>query len=1042
MYSEIYKHLSISVAFIILLFGFLFSSIGLHGQVTQAERQATRWCSELDYLDHHNLYLPSISHREKSFNDGILLLQPEIDASINTCLASVKYEEYAAQQCIDLVIRKYYPRYELIDLLMTIADMKYVGKEYQEALDYYDLLSKYELNRDQYAEANFKKAYCHFVLQEFDKAIFYLDLIKESKSDYYYAANYYFGMCLYFQQNYEGAISTFQKIGDAPQYRSYIPYYLTQIYFAEARYEELIRYAESAITKSRIQSILNIRLLLGQAYFELQNYEKALPHLEYYENNSEELTAEEFYQLAYTQYRLGNCDDAIDNFTQLVELDTQIGQLSNNYLADCFLKSGNKKSARTAFRKVSIMDYDGQLAREAEYNYGKLSAELNFERDAINTLINVAKSSPYYSDSQKIISDILNRTTDYSNANKILRSIKVKSPELQATHQKINLYQGIQYYKDKNFQKALSSIDSSMVYSQNAGLTLKSNYWRGKIYNNLEQFDLSIEALETVLENRSNSAIESHIKDAHYTQAYNFLKNKDYKTSQYHFNQLAILYEEEGISNLSGQDVKLYQDAMLRQGDCMYKLKQYSRALGKYEGALDYGDYLGDYVLYQKATLEGLSGKPYDKIISLEELVAQYPKSEYADQAYYDLGNTFMGLGNSEQAVSSFEKLVDTYKNRSDLTNNSFLKLGLLSYNQGDVESALAYYKQIFDNNATSKESAEALLAIKEIYVDDLSTPRRYFDFIKKLPGYELTNLEQDSLTYAVAWSKYQEADYNGAVFSFSQYLDDFEKGLYNLDAYYYRGESHSLLKNYNLALQDYSKIIDVDNGEYSKKALKKAAIISYNHAQDFKRALNYYSRLDTSHFDKNIKHEAQMGALQSAFRINDRNEITKYGRLVYEDPLSTIDERTIAAYYLGKVYFNRKDYQNAKAILRFVVNNSKNNKAAESSYLLSKISFDEGEFALAEEQCNNTNISYGAYPDWVARSLILLSDIYVVKEDLFNAQAALEALIENFKTNEEILNVAQSKLEQVQSITADQNRLKAQSENGLIELDTTGNNE
>ncbi len=1040
MLSEIYRHLSISIAYMLLLFVALLPSVGLFAQVTQAESHFTRISSELSYFDHQQLYLPSVKHRDKSMYDEVHLYRTEIENSIKQCLAIVRHDQQSDQQCIDLAIRKYYPRYELIDILMTVADIKYVEKEYRDALNFYNLLSQYELSRAQYSEANFKKAYCHFVQQEFDEAIFYFDLVKEIKSDYYYPANYYFGMCLYFQQNYEGAISTFQKVGDAPQYRSYIPYYLTQIYFAEARYEELIRYAENALTKSRIQNILNIRLLLGQAYFELQKYDEALPHLEYYENNSEELTAEEFYQLAYTQYRLGNCDDAIDNFSQLVELDTQIGQLSNNYLADCFLKSGNKKSARTAFRKVSVMDFDSQLAKEAEYNYGKLSAELNFERDAINTLINIESSSPYYADSQKIISDILNRTSDYSNANKILRSIKRKSPELQATHQRVNLYQGIQYYKDKNYQKALSFLDSSTVYRQNAEFTLKSNFWIGKTYNNLEQVDQSIDALETVLENKSNPSIKALIKDAHYTQAYNFLKKSDYKTSQYHFNELAIIYEENGVSNLSDQDAKLYQDAMLRQGDCMYKLKQYSRALGKYEGALDYGNYMGDYVLYQKATLEGLSGKPYDKIISLEELVAQYPKSEYADQAYYDLGNTFMGLGNSEQAVTSFEKLVKTYKNRSDLTNNSYLKLGLLSYNQGDVQSALSYYKQVFDNNATSKESAEALLAIKEIYVDDLSTPRRYFDFIKELPGYELSDLEQDSLTYAVAWTKYQEADYNNAVLSFTQYLDNFEKGLYSLDAYYYRGESHSLLKNYNLALQDYGKIIDIDNGEYSKKALKKAAIISYNHAQDFKRALNYYSRLDTSHFDKSIKHEAQMGALQSAFRINDRNEITKYGRLIYDDPLSTVDERTIAAYYLGKVYYNRKDFDNAKAILKFVVNNSKNNKAAESSYLLSKISFDEGEFALAEEQCNNTNMNYGAYPDWVARSLILLSDIYVVKEDLFNAQAALEALIENFKSNEEILNTAQSKLEQVQAMAADQNRLKEQNTNGLIELDTTGN--
>lgn len=38
------------------------------------------------------------------------------------------------------------------------------------------------------------------------------------------------------------------------------------------------------------------------------------------------------------------------------------------------------------------------------------------------------------------------------------------------------------------------------------------------------------------------------------------------------------------------------------------------------------------------------------------------------------------------------------------------------------------------------------------------------------------------------------------------------------------------------------------------------------------------------------------------------------------------------------------------------------------------------------------------AYPYWVAKGLILLSDISMQKNDIFNAKAALEAVQENFR--------------------------------------------
>ncbi len=60
-----------------------------------------------------------------------------------------------------------------------------------------------------------------------------------------------------------------------------------------------------------------------------------------------------------------------------------------------------------------------------------------------------------------------------------------------------------------------------------------------------------------------------------------------------------------------------------------------------------------------------------------------------------------------------------------------------------------------------------------------------------------------------------------------------------------------------------------------------------------------------------------------------------------------------------------------------------------------------------------------------MAKSLLLLSDIQFKKNDLLNAKAILEAILENFQGDEEIVREATQKLEMIREAEADQNRVK-----------------
>ena len=87
----------------------------------------------------------------------------------------------------------------------------------------------------------------------------------------------------------------------------------------------------------------------------------------------------------------------------------------------------------------------------------------------------------------------------------------------------------------------------------------------------------------------------------------------------------------------------------------------------------------------------------------------------------------------------------------------------------------------------------------------------------------------------------------------------------------------------------------------------------------------------------------------------------------------------------------------------------------------------------------NNTEAN--DYPYWVAKSLLLLSDVFAEQNDAFSAKTVLEALIENYdNTEDDILPEARRKLELVNRQINEGSRLDRDSGNNFMENDPNGN--
>jgi tetratricopeptide (TPR) repeat protein len=987
------------------------------------------------------------------FKNVINLLQPinepasemlRIKAELNYAKCAVHLDLPDGEKLILDFIRNYSPDPLANQALVELANYYYNAEKFDKAIEYYSKVPLSGMSREKRAEVRFRMGYSYFVNKEFSKALNNFKEIKDLETEYYYPTNYYLGLCYFFDGNYNEAIRSFRVVEKSKKYDSHVPYYICQIYFAERRYDELIAYASTKVGGRSLNNEKEIRQLLGQAYFEKGDYQNALPHLEYYAERSGKLREEEFYQLGFTQYQTGNYDKAIRSFKELSRVDSRLGQSAMYYLADCYLRAGQKVSARAAFVDAKRMNYDPQIREEALFNYAKLSYELKDPREAVISLQGIPPASANYNAAQSLLGEVLLSYRDYKQAIEVIEKIPNKTIQLQESYQKVTFYRGIQLTREENYAEARRHFEKSMEYPVDQRIKAQAIFWLGDIAFREKQYNTSIKHLNqflTLAKTMTNLPDESSIFTANYIQGYNYLKQENYPSAAGFF-QDAVTGIKRNSNFIRSQIVKrdVLGDATMRTGDCYFKRNQYNQAVQFYDEAINnkYAGYV--YAIFQKAIIEGLRGKTTEKILALERVANEFPDSEYADDALLQLGITFQEIGQLNRSIAPLRKLVTDYRNKSPLVNQGLLQLGLVSYNQGNMETAINYYKQVFTNNPEPSEANFALAALEEIYVSNLGRADDYFAFLETIPGYKLDNFARDSINFKAAESQFENANYNRAVEAYTDYLRKFPNGRYTLTANYHRGESYSVLRNYSEALKDYEAVIEKGPSRFYLKALEKAAIIAYNHEQNFNKSYDFYTKLEAAALTGEERFEAQLGALRSAYRIGNASAVYSLATKVTNNSSASVQQVATANFFLGKMAFDQKDYDNAMTAFNKVIQTSDNEQTAEARYLKAYIYYLKRDLETAQQITINSNKESSAYPYWVAKSVILLSDILTEKGDLYNARAALEALLDNYKDDAELINEARTKLARINQQLNQSSRLSNDTDTKRLELDKGDN--
>jgi TolA-binding protein len=962
-----------------------------------------------DKLKYHEFYIDALYYRARCANE---LDQPQAEKYFLDLL-----DDY---ETTPVTRMSYY----------YLGNIYYKQRKYDKAITYFSQVKAADLNTVQLNEYRFQLGYCYFFKKKFDKAEGMFNIIKETQNKYYYPANYYYGYIAYYKGNYNDALKSFNRIADTKLFGPVVPYYTASIAYHQARYQDAISLANTAISNDKLMYRNELKLLIGKSYFSLGEYQKALPYLKEYYDKVNKANKDDIYQIGYCQYKLQQYDDAAKSLSNLSTLKDSLGQNALFIMGDCYLKTNQKNNARNAFLEVTKIEADPVLKSEALFNVAKLNYELGFNDQAASTMQDFIKKhpkSPHIDEAKEILTNIFLSTNNFRDALTVIQSIDNKSASLKQAYQKVAYGRGVQLYNEKEYNEALKIFEVSLNNPIDLNIQSLCYFWKGECFYALKKYTEAnlnyFKYLETAKVVKSSS-LHTSAAAANYGIGYSYLKKNEYgKAITYFENCIADLQSKSSMSKEDKQYYdRVYPDCLLRSGDCYFTLKSYAKAINAYSNVISKKAPATDYALFQRAMIYGLDGKINDKIKDMETLTNNYGMSPYVDDALFETGDTWLKSERYENAILVFNRIINEFPS-SRYVKNSHLKLGLIYFNTNRMANALDEYKIVATKYPKTPEAKDALDGIKEIYVS-MGDANGYITFVKTLPNSSVSASQQDSVVYQAAERKFKDAQYDAALDKFSDYLNSYPDGFFAADAHYYRASCLMMNKDYLNALTDYEYIINKNERRYLEKSLLQAARIEFFETRRYENAYSYYNKLSKAADLKANIFEAKKGMMKSAFILNRYSEARISAIDITGDELAKEDDLNEANLYLGKIAQLQKQYNDAITYFNKVYKSTKTEMGAESGYRIAECYYSIKDAKNAEVWCYKIIEQTPTYDYWLAKSYLLLTDLFIDDADYFNAKATLNSIIDNYKLNDDIVPAAKEKLNKVLELESGKSKM------------------
>jgi len=852
------------------------------------------------------------------------------------------------------------------ELCFALAKQCYYEGNYRKAIAWFEKTDNRELSSDNRLECLFLQAHAYFQVNNYKKALPLFTTIKnQADSKYKLPAIYYYAHIEYINQNWIAALDGFQAIRHDDRFSVLAGYYTLHIHAMQGRYNEVIDEGSQLLKTAADTRYQEIALLIVDACCRTEQYPLAQEYFNLYKANAITLSRNDQFTEAVIYYQLQQYNEALNRLKPVMGNDS-LGQVAAYYAGATAMKTNDNTAALKYFDTARQPNFNRDIKHDAWLNYVKLAMEVNnntqplydYQKQYPNRDVPQLQAAAYMIDKQ------------YDKALSILSTIPELTEKDKGDIQRAAFAQGINRYKAKQYFEAVQSFNKSLQYDKyDNNIAISARYWKAEALYEQNQFDEAKKLYETFINSPGAFRSGKEYRLAHYNIGYCFFKQKNYTEAGNWFRK---------FTGLSSNDNIFTGNAYCRIADCFFIQKKYGPAIENYDKAIKLKTAEVDYAMFQKALSQGLNEQKQDrKLETLSALLAQFPKSEYVPAAHFEIGRTHVRLNNYAQASKAFHQITDNYKS-NPYAQRALIELGLISVNQGNNKQAIDYYKSAVLANPSTKEAQDALIGLKNAYIETNDVDS-YFAFTKSLAGYSGgSEGEMEEARFAAAEKTYLAGDCEATIKALLAFRQNYPNSKNNIPVNFYLGDCSFRAKDIETAHACFSYVVNQPQNAFTDPALSGLARSAEQLAL-YSEAYEAYMRLYA--VTKEEEHTLKAALLKGKAQEQDGNDnaaFSTYNELAKGHVITP--EGAEAAYSaIAILYKQHKEEEAINAV------------------------FDFSDTKTPQQY-------------WVARSFILLGDIYVDKQDIAQARSTYESILNGYRNkNDDILDIVKQRLAAIQ---------------------------
>ncbi|HUS86809.1 MAG TPA: tetratricopeptide repeat protein [Bacteroidales bacterium] len=999
----------LKVQFLIILFCFL--AAGLSGQKppvysTDDEdfKRAMELYSKEKYASALTLYDDFVS------NSGGMISNEVTEAQFLAAMSSIRLYNSDAEYRMNRFVSEH-PESPLKNIAwLELADHFYQSKNYRRAIWYYEMVDRLELQDELLPEYYFKAGYSQFMNGDKKRAMLYFADIMDIDTEYTPPAIYYFSHIAYENEMYRTALDGFIRLKKDESFGSVVSFYIVQLMYILKDYDGIIENGPSLLEVAGEERASELYRIIGDAYFQKENYSEAVTYLEEHVKRAQRTGREGSYQLAFCYYKAGEYERSIPLFQEVCRTRDEISQNAYYLLGDCFLRQGEKKLAQSAFSSASKMDFDNRIKEEALFNFAKLTYETTYSPfgeviRAFQEYIEQYPASDHLQEAYDYLVSAYMKVKNYNAAIQSLDRIAVKDERLERAYQRVAFYRGLELYRNLGMAAAIDMFDKSLKYGKyDRKIRARANYWKGESWHRLNETEEALASYEEFMGIPGASELEE-------------FSMVGYNIGYIHFNlgeyNEALRWFRSYETNEGEKNEQIITDVHNRMADCYYISTDYDQAIEYYNKVIGKGGKGADYAMFQKGFALGLKHDQRAKVQVISQLLTGYPRSSLVPNALFERGRAYVSLNDSEHGETDFKVILSDHTN-SVFVPRAMVQLGLLYYNRGDNENALRQYKQVIEKYPATPEARNAFTGLKNVYVE-VNDVESYFAYVRGLDGYgDITSSERDSLLYLSGENLYIAGNCDRAVAVLKSYLNEFGQGSFRLNANFYLAECLNASGRQIEALSNYLEVVSISNNPFLEQSYISISDIFYSR-EIYDSAYYFYVGLErVAEMAENVL-TAKVGQMRSAYYMGDPDlTLVASGKVLASERITEELARE-ATFMAAKSNYAMDNFNEALSDFRRVAAEVTTSEGAESKFRVADILFKNGKVDEAEKIVYEFIDQSTPHQYWMARMFILLADISIARDDDFQARATLQSLADYYQVEDDgILDEVRAKIDEL----------------------------